>query len=605
MRVGVYLGQVLTSGGINLEAVANYARNLQDVEVVRVLGLRPRLDPHVLRDEIRGERLDRVVLAGDWPGHFKPAFTRALAAAQGDPEEVRLASFREHGATAKETTERAKAVVACAVRGVPFPLVAVPETCVVNPATLIVGAGIAGIQAALEIADAGKQVTLVERSATIGGHMAMFDKTFPTLDCAACILTPKMVAVGDHELIDLLTNAELSEVSGGPGAYRVKILQRARRVDVEACVACNACTEICPISVWSEFDCGLTHRKAIYIPFPQAVPNAYMVDPEACTWVTSGGTRCGACLKKCPKDCVHLEEKDRLVELEVGNIVLATGYELFDARRVERYGYGRLPNVLTSLEFERMTNASGPTGGRIVEKTRKVNKRTKVEEWVIEPSGPAPKSVAIIHCVGSRDANYNSYCSRVCCMYSLKFAHLVHEKLPGAACHEFYIDMRAFGKGYEEFMERIKAEGTRVVRGRSAQVSEVDGRMLVKGEDILNDRLVEVPADMVILAVGVVAAAGTAELARQLRVPRDEDGWFSELNYNGDPTLTERGGVYVAGMCQGPKDIPDAVAQASAVAAGVLHTISSGRCSGDLSTLSLGEIEARARELQATGLETS
>jgi heterodisulfide reductase subunit A len=260
---------------------------------------------------------------------------------------------------------------------------------------------------------------------------------------------------------------------------------------------------------------------------------------------------------------------------------------------------------LTSLEFERMTNASGPTGGRIVLKTKKLNRRTKVEEWVIEPSGPAPKSVAIIHCVGSRDANYNAYCSRVCCMYSLKFAHLVREKLPDAACHEFYIDMRAYGKGYEEFMERIKAEGTRIVRGRSAQVCELDGRMLVKGEDILHDRLVEIPADMVILAVGVVAAAGTAELARQLGVPRDADGWFSELNYNGDPTLTERGGIYVAGMCQSPKDIPDTVAQASAVAAGVLHTISSGRCSGDLSTLSLGKIEARARELQGTMLESS
>jgi heterodisulfide reductase subunit A len=602
MRVGVYLGQVLGPGGINLQAVANYAHNLQEVQFVRVLGLRPMLDPHALRDEIRAQRLDRIVLAGDSPGHFKPAFTKALAAAHGNPDEVRLASFREHGATATETTERAKAVIACAVRGVPFPLVATPEARVVNPATLILGAGIAGIQAALEIADAGKQVYLVERGPTIGGHMAMFDKTFPTLDCAACILTPKMVAVGDHDLIELLTNAELTEVSGGPGAYRVKVRERARRVDVEACVACNACCEICPVSVWSEFDCGLTHRKAIYIPFPQAVPNAYMVDPEACTWVTSGGTKCGACLKKCPKDCIDLDQGDRIVEFEVGSIVLATGYELFDARRVERYGYGRMPNVLTSLEFERMTNASGPTGGRIVLKTKKLNKRTKVEEWVIEPSGPAPKSVAIIHCVGSRDASYNAYCSRVCCMYSLKFAHLVREKLPGATCHEFYIDMRAFGKGYEEFMERIKAEGTRVVRGRTAQVAAVDGRMVVKGEDILHDRLVEIPVDMVILAVGVIAAAGTAELAQKLGIPRDADGWFSELNYNGDPTLTERGGVYVAGMCQGPKDIPDTVAQASAVAAGVLHGISSGHGSGDLSALSLSQIEARAGELQAAGV---
>ncbi len=262
---------------------------------------------------------------------------------------------------------------------------------------------------------------------------------------------------------------------------------------LDACVACNICTAICPISVWSEFDSSLTHRKAIYIPFPQAVPNAYIVDPENCTYIQTEGKKCGACVKKCPKDCINLDEKDQVVELTVGNIIIATGYDLLDAKRVERYGYGKFPNVLTSLEFERMTNASGPTGGKIVLKTKKLNKRTKVEEWVIDPEGAPPKSVAIIHCVGSRDDNYNPYCSRVCCMYSLKFAHLVHEKLPEAACYEFYIDMRAFGKGYEEFMERIKSEGTHVIRGRSAQVCESDGRMVVKGEDMLKDQLVELP----------------------------------------------------------------------------------------------------------------
>ena len=292
-----------------------------------------------------------------------------------------------------------------------------------------------------------------------------------------------------------------------------------------------------------------------------------------------------------------------MVEFEVGNVILATGYELFDAERIERYGYGRYPNVMTSLEFERMTNASGPTGGKIVLRTKLLDKRTKTEEWVIEPSGPAPASVAIIHCVGSRDASYNPYCSRVCCMYSLKFAHLVREKLPDAACYEFYIDMRAFGKGYEEFMERIKSEGALVVRGRSAQVAESGGRMVLKGEDMLNDRIVEIPVDLVILAVGVVPARGTRELERMLGVPRDADGWFSELNYNGEPTNTERGGVYVAGMCQGPKDIPDTVAQASAVAAGVLRSISSGRGMGNLDSLKLSEIEARAALLEQQQLQ--
>jgi heterodisulfide reductase subunit A len=603
MRVGVFIARSSPEIGVNLQAIANYAANLSAVEKVRILGSPPGLKPKALAEEIRADKLERIVLAGDSPGYFKPVFTRAMTMAGGNPEEVRLASFREHGASSHEATERAKAIVACAVHATPFPLVAVPRSSTVNPATLIIGGGIAGIQAALEIADGGKQVYLVERSATIGGHMAMFDKTFPTLDCAACILTPKMVAVGDHDKIELITNAEVQEVSGKPGDYKIKVLKKARRVDIDACVACNLCTAICPISVWSEFDSALTHRKAIYIPFPQAVPSAYVVDPENCTYVQTEGKKCGACLKKCPKDCINLDEKDQVVEFEVGNIIVATGYDLLDARRVERYGYGKFPNVLTSLEFERMTNAAGPTGGKIVLKTKKLNKRTKVEEWVVQPEAAPPKSVAIIHCVGSRDEKYNPYCSRVCCMYSLKFAHLVREKLPDATCYEFYIDMRAFGKGYEEFMERIKAEGTFIVRGRTAQIVESNGQMIVKGEDMVNDRLVEFPVDLVILAVGLVPSQGTLDLARMLGVPRDEDGWFSELNYNGSPTMTERGGIFVAGMCQGPKDIPDTVAQASAVAAGVLRSISSGRVEDHLSSVALSEIEARAAQMEANEIQ--
>lgn len=599
MNVGVFIGQATAASEINSVALAAYAANLPSVKHVRLLGLRPRLDPAALADELRQQHIERVVIAGDSPGYFKPAFTRAAAMAGANPDEVRLASFREHGAGSPDGMDRAKAVIACAVEGVPFSLVAVPRDTTVNRATLVVGAGIAGIQAALEIADGGNKVYLVERSATIGGHMAMFDKTFPTLDCAACILTPKMVSVGEHDLIELMTTSEVTDVNGRPGDYRVKVLRHARRVDTSACVACNICTDICPVSAPSEFDSHLVRRKAIYIPFPQAVPNAYVVDPENCLWTQSGGKRCGACVKKCPKDCIHLDEEDRTEEIEVGNIILATGYELFNARVIQRYGYGIFPNVLTSLEFERMTNASGPTGGKIVLKTKKLNRRTKTEEWLLEPDGPPPKSVAIIHCVGSRDTNYNHYCSRVCCMYSLKFAHLVHEKLPEAKCYEFYIDMRAFGKGYEEFMERIKSEGVHVVRGRSASVAEVNGQMVVRGEDILQDRVFDFPVDLVILAVGVIPSPGTRELATMLGLPLDGDGWFSELNYNGAPTLTERGDVFVAGMCQGPKDIPDTVAQASAVAAGVLRSLSIGHGVANLDTLTLSEIESRARQEKA------
>jgi heterodisulfide reductase subunit A len=425
--------------------------------------------------------------------------------------------------------------------------------------------------------------------------MAMFDKTFPTLDCAACILTPKMVSVGQDKNITLWTYSEVEGVSGSPGNYKVTVRKHARRVDEVACVACNACAEICPTVVPSEFDAGISTRKAIYIPFPQAVPNSFLVDEKSCLWVTSGGKKCGACVKKCAKEAIHLDAQDEVVEITVGNIIVATGYQVFDASRIERYGYGRLPNVITALEYERLTNASGPTGGNIVMKALKHNKRKKVDEWVFAPENPKPKNVAIIHCIGSRDHNYNKYCSRVCCMYSLKFAHLVREKLPDANCYEFYIDMRAYGKNYEEFLERIHEEGVHLVRGRTAKIEEVDGQMRLKGEDILSDKVLDFPVDLVILSVGLEPVADSGKLAGLLGIARDEDGWYAEKDYNADPTGTERGGIYVAGVCQGPKDIPDTVAQASEVAARVLKSIISGRIEDSRNALSLADIEASFR----------
>lgn len=599
MRTGVFLCQagVADRDAANLRAVETYAANIPAVELVRDLGTLPDLDPIALAAQIRRERLERIVIAGDSPGFFKPCFTTAMALAGGNPDEVRLASFREHSATTGAGTIRAESVLACAVMGVPFALAARPDTMPVHPATLVIGGGVAGIQAALEIADAGKQVHLVERTGTIGGHMAMFDKTFPTLDCAACILTPKMVSVGQHPMIDLMTYSEVESIGGVPGNNRVTVRRRARRVDAAACVACNTCAEVCPAKAPSEFDNGIASRKAIYIPFPQAIPNAYLVDEAACLYVQSKGEKCGACARKCPKECIDLDQSDELVELQVGNIILATGYEVYPVETIERYGYRKLPNVLTALEFERLTNASGPTAGRIVTKTKRHNRRLHTDEWVFDPAGKEPASVAIVHCVASRDAAHNPYCSRVCCMYSLKFAHLVGEKLPNTRCYEFYIDMRAFGKGYEEFADRIAAEGTFVVRGRTARVVGDEGQMVIKGEDMLNDRVLEFPVDMVLLAVGLVPARGADRLAEMLGIARDKDGWFGELNYNSDPTETERGGVFVAGMCQGPKDIPDTVAQASAVAAGVLKSIATGRGPDSRADLSLSDIEAHARRL--------
>ena len=599
VRIGVYFctrGNG-TAASLDYKALAAYAAALPQVAEVKILGAGASLDPVALGKELAAKRLTTVVIGAPSPGYYKTAFTRALALSGADPESIRLASFREHGSNSGDPNERAKAVLACAVLNVPFNMAAVPERTPVHPDTLVVGGGIAGIQCALEIADAGKKVYLVERTPTIGGHMAMFDKTFPTLDCAACILTPKMVAVDQHENIHLMTWSEVEGVTGRPGAFTVTIRKKARYVDLDACVACNDCAAICPVSTDSEFDSGIATRKAIYLPFPQAIPNAFVVDAEHCTWLTSGGTKCGACVKKCSKEAIHFEDQDELIDLEVGNIILATGYDVFDAARIERYGYGKYPNVVTALEFERLTNASGPTGGTIVMKSLKMNKRTKQEEWVFDPDGPRPRSVAIIHCVGSRDRNFNAHCSRVCCMYSLKFAHLVKEKLADAKCYEFYIDMRAFGKGYEEFFERIKEEGIHVVRGRSAKIRQDGETLVLRGEDIVDDKILEFPVDMVILAVGLEPDGGTKDMAGLLGLPLDEAGWFQENDYNCDPTGTARGGVYVAGTCQGPKDIPDTVAQASAVAASVLKTIMSSHGLEGSGDITLANIETRARHL--------
>ena len=597
-RIGVYVCHDADGArpGSDPDALLAYAASLPGVRLARAMGAP--IAAGELARQIKQERLDTLVIVGESPGFFKDAFARALRQAGGDPERVRLAPFGEHdGAAGQAALESARAALACAVHGVPLALAAEPPPAGATPATLVIGAGIAGIQASLEIADAGYRVHLVERRATIGGHMAMFDKTFPTLDCAACILTPKMVAVGKHPNIDLMVLSEVQHVSGGPGAYRVRVLRRATRVDATACIACNECARFCPVTVPSEFDVGIASRKAIYISFPQAVPNAYAIDPDACTWVQSGGKKCGACAKKCSKEAVHLDARDEVVELEVGNIIVATGYRTFDARRLERYGYGRYPDVLSALEFERLSNASGPTAGKIVRRSRRLNKRTKAEEWVFDPEGVKPRSVAIIHCVGSRDLNHNRYCSRVCCMYSLKFAHLVREKLPEAECHEYYIDVRAYGKGYEEFLERVREEGVHLVRGRSTEVVERDGRMVVRGEDLLAGRLVEKPVDMVLLSVGLQASDGTEELAGILGVGRVADGWFEELDPDTEPSSTAKGGIFVAGACQGPKDIPDTVTQASGAAARALRSILSGRTQRSRSDVTLQDLERSAAAL--------
>lgn len=596
--VGIYFldGENPNAPPNGISQVISYAETLPGVKLVKdyLNGNSRELTPEHLTDEIMENKLGRIILAGRMPGFYKSVFTRAAAdAANGNGRaDITLADFTTDGTAIENPVDRGKAVVACAYYDVPYDSAVMTEETEVNPETLVIGGGIAGIQAALEIANAKQKVYLLEKTGTIGGHMAMFDKTFPTLDCAACILTPKMVEVGQHPHIDLMSYCEVESVSGEPGNYTVKILKKARRVDIATCIGCGVCSEKCPGNTSSEFDTGTTRRKAIYIPFPQAVPNKYLVDEANCLYCQSDGKKCGVCVKVCPADAVKLDEKDETVEITVGNIVVATGFQVFDAARAEQFGYGKFPNVVTSLEFERLVNAGGPTGGNILGR-----EKDKKGHPVFLPTGKAPESIALVHCIGSRDENYNQYCSKVCCMYSLKLAHLVKEKLPLADVYEYYIDMRAFGKGYEEFYERIKEEGINVIRGKTAKVEQNNGKLSLRTEDMREDQIIEQDVDMVVLAVGLEPRPDAGKIAEMLGLSRDEGGWFKENDYNTAPVKTFAGGITIAGTCQGPKDIPDTVAQASAAAADVLQNICRGKVNKNVSHLPFDAIEARVKEL--------
>lgn len=373
-----------------------------------------------------------------------------------------------------------------------------------------------------------------------------------------------MVSVGQHANIEVLSYSEVEEVSGYVGDFKVKVRKKARYVKEELCTGCGLCQEKCPArNIPSEFDCGIGFRKAIYMPFPQAIPRIPVIDTVNCIYFQKG--RCRACEKLCPRGAVDFEQRDQVLDLEVGTIIVATGFDLFDCTRAPQYGYGRLDNVLTSLEFERMINSQGPTGGKVVLK-----------------DGRVPESVAILHCIGSRDENYNEHCSRVCCMYSLKFAHLVRDSID-AQVYELYIDMRTFGKGYEEFYKRLMREDVIFIRGKGAEVTDVaerpeeEGKLIVKCEDTLLGELRRIPVDMVILSNGLEPRRDAAQTARLFGLSRSKDGFFLEKHPKLGPVETASDGIFIAGACQGPKDITDTVAQAGAAAAVALSMMDMGK----------------------------
>ncbi|MEW6567580.1 MAG: CoB--CoM heterodisulfide reductase iron-sulfur subunit A family protein [Chloroflexota bacterium] len=583
-RVGVYICHCGSNiaGMVDVEEVAHWASGLPDVAVGRdykFMCSNP--GQEMIEKDIRELGLNRVVVASCSPHLHEATFRGACARGGLNPYLFEMANIREQVSwvtTDKvQATRKAKALVSAAVSRVvhqePLEVMFVP----IDSGVLVVGGGIAGIQAALEIANGGYHVYLVEREASIGGHMAQLDKTFPTLDCSACILTPKMVSVGNHKNITLFTWSEVEKVEGYVGNFTVTLRKRARYVDEMDCTGCGACVEKCPKKVVDEeFGVGLSYRKAIYTPFPQAVPNIPVIDRLNCIFFEKG--TCKACEISCPADAIRFDQQDETLTLKVGNIILATGYDLFDARRISQYSYGRLRNVFTSLEFERMCSASGPTGGRIV----------------LRDGVTPPQSVGIIHCVGSRDRKYNNYCSAICCMQSLKFAHLVKERT-GARVYNLYIDIRTPGKDYDEFYQRLLDEGTTFIRGKVAEVSNIpfnpseEGKLVIQVEDTLVGLQRRIPVDMVILSVGLQARRDAREVARKFGIACSANGWFVERHPKLDPVATMTDGVFIAGCAQGPKDIPASVAQGAAAAARVLSMINEGEIEVEATTAIVDE----------------
>jgi heterodisulfide reductase subunit A len=425
---------------------------------------------------------------------------------------------------------------------------------------LVIGGGIAGIQASLDIANAGHQVLLVERLPSIGGHMAQLSETFPTLDCSQCIMTPRTVEVGRHQLIRLHTHSVVEALEGVPGDFTVRLRRHPAHVDWDRCTGCGLCQEKCPWKGPADFDRGLGSRKAIYTLSPQAVPNKPVIDPERCVWLRSRAAgekpRCGICAKVCPTQAVDFDQGEKVTEERVGAVVVATGYDLLPAARLPEYGGGGLPDVIDALAFERLLAASGPTGGK-----------------VHRPSdGREPREVVFVQCSGSRDPEHGvSHCSKICCMYTAKQAILYRHRVHGGQPYVFFIDVRAGGKGYEEFITRAQQEeGVVYLRGKVSKIFREGEKVVVRGCDTLSGRPVEIAADLVVLSPAAEPAAGTSSLQALLGVAGDRSGFWAPAQADLDPTAAPRPGVFLAGCASGPKDIPETVAQAGGAAARVL-----------------------------------
>ena len=531
----------------------------------------------LIKKVIEEKGLDGVVVAACSPSLHEATFRKTAEAAGLNSYLAEIANIREQCSWVHTDTETATAkaigIIRTIVEKVKLNEVLSPARIPVTPRALVIGGGIAGIQAALDIANSGYEVILVEKTPSVGGHMAQLSETFPTLDCSQCILTPKMVEISQNENVKLLTYSEIEEITGSVGRFVVRIRKKASCVDNAKCTGCGVCIEKCPVKVVSEFDEGLSERKAIYTPFPQAVPNRPVIDRANCLYFTKDG-KCGACKVNCTLEAIDYEQEDEIVEEEVGAVVVATGYDLYPLEKITEYGAGRIPDVVTGLQFERLLSASGPTGGE-----------------VRRPSdGEVPKRVAFISCAGSRDPeHYMPYCSKVCCMYLAKHALLYREHVPDGEAVIFTIDVRTSGKSYEEFYARAKQEeNVLYIRGKPSRILPGDleagedgkaGDRAARGATVwctntLTGRQVRLDCDMAVLATPIAPSHAASLLARQLRVHTNEHGFFSEAHPKLRPVESLAPGFFIAGCAQGPKDIPETVSQASAASSKVLEMFS-------------------------------
>ena len=516
---------------------------------------------NLIKDAIKNYGLTGIVVCSCSPRMHEATFRKTAAAAGLNSYMVEIANIREQCSwihkDVKVGTEKAIVLGRTAIAKVALnaPLTA-SESPVVKRA-LVIGGGIAGIQTALDIADAGYEVDLVEKEPTIGGKMAQIDKTFPTLDCAACILTPKMVDCAQNEKIHIYSYSEVEKVKGFVGNFTVSIKKKARFVDETKCTGCGICTEKCPMKKTPNlFNLGLDNRSAIYIPFAQAIPKVATIDADYCNMLKNG--KCGVCSKVCAAGAIDYKQQDQIIEEKYGAIVVATGFNPIKLDNYNEFAYNESPDVVTSLELERLMNAAGPNGGTLLRPSDKTH----------------PHTIVFVQCVGSRDTTDcgKPYCSKICCMYTAKHAMLIRDKYPDTEVYVFYIDVRTPGKNFDEFYRRAVEEyGVHYIKGMVGKVMpQPDGKLLVRASDLLANEQILVNADMVVLAAAIEPDKSARPLATMLTASMDTNDFFTEAHPKLRPVESPTAGIFLSGVCQGPKDIPETVAQASAAAAKVI-----------------------------------